>query len=137
VSAKHDPARAGEPHPGYRSVLTPHFVQNLTRFLEYAARNGRWYFDRHYALWVHYPPTPLDRVPGVGFRRGAREPDHALDSMLIADADDAPHVVAVDRARPETQIRQGELIPLTLCSTPGCDNLRDPAGTLCAGHGPG
>jgi hypothetical protein len=134
VSEKHDPAHLGEPQPGYRSVLTPHFIEHIDRFLDHAARHGRWFFDRHYELWIHYTPTPLGRAPGVGVRRGRPSPDHALDSLLIADAETAPHVFAVDRARTEEQIRQGEFIPLALCATPGCDNLRDPAASVCAAH---
>jgi hypothetical protein len=136
VREKHDPRAVALPSDRYRSVITPRARDELRDLLEHAARHGRWFYDRDYAMWVHVTHLPLGRVPGVGIRAGEGAPDHALDCLFIAEADDPEeaHVFAADGLRHEAQIRSGVFEPLGGCGSPGCDNLASPARGRCRLH---
>jgi len=133
VREKHDPAVVAS-HDSYRSVVSSAFLRRRREILDYASIHGRWYFDAHYGCYVHYTPTPLGVAPGVGIPAGKSAPDHALDSLMIAEAESAPHVFAVDRVRMEAQIRAGEFHPLEACEAASCANLRVPFSERCAAH---
>jgi hypothetical protein len=136
VRDKHDPAASGQRLDTYRSVITPRAKSELRDVLDHAAHNGRWFYDRDYGMWVHVSRLPLGRVPGVGIPAGRDEPDHALDCLFIAEADNSveAHVFAADGERHEAQVRAGVFEPLRGCSAAGCDNLVVPTGTRCRAH---
>jgi hypothetical protein len=134
VTRKHHPDSLAEPALDYRSVLTPHFLENLEAFIDYATDHGHWLFDNHYLQYVHFTPEPMGRAPGVGVPAGDRNAAHALDSALVADADGDAHVFAVERATVEAQLKAGEFEPLGRCEKPGCTNLRTPSDAICAVH---
>lgn len=135
VREKHDPS-AEIRLDSYRSVLTPRTKSELREVLHHAARSGRWFFDRDYAMWVHVSRLPLGRVPGLGIPAGRDRPEHGLDCLFIAEADDAAeaHVFAADGQRHEAQVRAGVFRPLGECSSPGCQNLAVPARAGCRLH---
>jgi hypothetical protein len=87
-------------------------------------------------MLVHLTKTPLGRAPGAGIPAGAREPEHALDSLFIAEADSAEfaHVFAVDWARHEAQVRAGVFLPSASCRATGCENLAMPLRRACLRH---
>jgi hypothetical protein len=136
VRPKHDPSLCGERSTEYRSVVTARVVADLLAVLSDAALSGSWYYDTHYRMLVHMTPSPLGRAPGAGIPAGRREPEHALDSLFIAEADSAEnaHVFAVDLARHEAQVRAGVFEPLGACAHPGCENLSIPLIGSCASH---
>jgi hypothetical protein len=134
ITAKHHPDGLCSATDSYRSVVTQRFVDAKDRFIAYAAQHGRWYFDTHYEHYVHFTPEPLGRVPGVGVPAGSTTPDHALDSMMIADANGAAHVFAVRREVAEAQIRVGEFVELERCELAHCARLRLPDLGTCAFH---
>jgi hypothetical protein len=134
ITPKHHPDGLRSATDSYRSVVTQRFVDAKDRFIAYAARHGRWYFDTHYQHYVHFTPEPLGQVPGVGVPAGSTMPEHALDSMMIADANRDAHVFAVKREIAEAQIRVGEFVELEPCVQPGCDKLRLPELDVCAVH---
>ncbi len=63
-------------------------------------------------------------------------PDHALDSLLVAEADSAieAHAFATSKKQFEAQIDAGEFVPLPLCCVPTCPNLCAPARRGCILH---
>jgi hypothetical protein len=136
VREKHDPSAATTQLSTYRSLITPRLKTELGAVLEAAARNGRWYWDRDYEMWVHVSERPLGRAPGVGIPAGREQPEHALDCLFIAEADSAEtaHVFAADGERHQAQVRAGVFEPLGLCAAQSCENLRNPNGTRCAAH---
>src|SRR5947207_1838168 len=96
ITEKHDPDLLPKADKCFRSVVTPDLVANLEQFTAYAAESGQWFFSNRHKKFCHFTETPLGRIPGSGIQRGAAMPGHALDSLLIADADQEPHAYAVD-----------------------------------------
>ncbi|MBW2274590.1 MAG: hypothetical protein JRG96_15080 [Deltaproteobacteria bacterium] len=136
VRPKHDPAELPGRSERYRSVLTQDFVARQHSYLEYAATHGTWYYDTFYEMYVHLTPSPLGRSPGVGIPPGKVMPEHALDSLLIVEADSASeaHAFAVDATQHAAQVQAGEFEELNGCAAPGCDNLSVPGGAHCVTH---
>ena len=136
VREKHDPRALGERLEQYRSVVTPGLIEDLRAVLEFAAAAGSWYHDMDYGMLVHLTPLPLGRAPGVGIPAGRREPEHALDCLLIAEADSQQnaHVFAVDGSRHAAQVRAGVFEPVGACDRGRCDNLALPVQSSCVEH---
>jgi hypothetical protein len=136
VRPKHDPRVLPLVWEGYRSVLNPNLVADPRPTLEFAARNGRWYRDRHYEMFVHFTHEPLGCSPGSGIPMGQSVPEHALDSLLIAEANSAleAHAFAVDFDQFEAQVRAGEFEPVGACDESGCDRLCVPGLSRCITH---
>jgi hypothetical protein len=135
VREKHDPG-ASVRLDTYRSVITPRAKSELRAVLLHAARHGRWFYDRDYAMWVHVTTMPEGRAPGVGILAGGEQADHALDCLFIAEANDPAeaHVFAADGERHEAQVRAGVFEPLGGCTSVGCDNLAAPGREACGPH---
>lgn len=136
VREKHDPRLLPMLWDGYRSVLNPNLVASPRRFLEYAAEHGHWYRDTFYEMFVHMTSEPLGTAAGSGIPEGRSLPEHALDSLLIAEADspETAHAFAVSRAQFEAQQRAGEFVPLSPCCNEGCDLPCVPRRSHCARH---
>jgi len=136
LRGKHDPRAAEEPHPDYRSIVTPRLIEELPAVLAFAATHGTWFYDTGYEMLVHLTPTPLGRAPGAGIPAGRREPEHALDSLFIAEADSAEeaHLFAADAERHRAQVKAGVFLPLGECEHPGCGNLAIPRHGVCIPH---
>ena len=136
IRDKHDPAAAANRLDTYRSIITPRTRAEIDKVLDHAAREGSWYWDRDYGMWVHVTRQPLGRAPGVGIPAGQDGADHALDCLFIAEADSAEeaHVFAADGQRHEAQIRAGVFIPLGRCDLPDCENLASPGSPRCWTH---
>ncbi len=136
VREKHDPRLLPMAWEGYRSVLNPNLVASPRPYLEYAAEHGRWYRDVFYEMYIHMTTEPLGVQPGSGIPEGRKQPEHALDSLLIVEANSKTqaHAFAVAREQFEAQIRAGEFVPLEPCFHAGCDGLRVPGQENCAQH---
>ncbi len=136
VRPKHDPAELPGRSDRYRSVLTQDFVAQRRSYLEYAATHGTWYYDTFYEMYVHLTPSPLGRSPGVGIPPGEPMPAHALDALLVveADSESEAHAFAVDTEHHAAQVKAGEFEALPGCPAPGCDNLAVPGGSHCVNH---
>jgi len=136
IRPKHDPRLLPMEWEGYRSVLNPSLVAKRREHLAFAARHGDWFRDRHYDMYVHFTYQPLGCAAGSGIPRGRSMPEHALDSMLIAEANSASqaHAFAVDREQFEAQIRAGEFEALEVCTEPACANPHVPGRDACAIH---
>lgn len=136
IRPKHDPAELPGSSERYRSILTQDFVAERRVYLEHAASHGTWYYDTFYEMYVHFTPSPLGRSPGVGVPAGKPMPEHALDSLLIVEANSASeaHAFAVEAARHAAQVEAGEFEALGSCPAPGCDNLAVPGRAHCVNH---
>jgi hypothetical protein len=136
IRPKHDPAELPGRSERYRSVLTHDFIARRRSYLEHAAAHGTWYYDTFYEIYVHLTPSPLGRSPGVGIPAGSTMPDHALDSLLIVEANSAreAHAFAVDGARHAAQVKAGEFEELGVCPFPTCENLPVPGRSHCVNH---
>ncbi len=136
IREKHDPNAQRDRHATYRSVVTPWLVTQLASVLEFAALRGAWFFDTGYQMFVHLTERPLGRAPGVGILPGRPDPDHALDCLLIAEADscESAHVFAVDGERHAAQVRAGVFRPLGECVVAACSHLATPSGEYCVIH---
>jgi hypothetical protein len=136
IRPKHDPAELPSRSERYRSVLTQDFVAQRRSYLEHAATHGTWYYDTFYEMYVHFTPNPLGRAPGVGIPPGKTMPEHALDSLLIVEANSASeaHAFAVEAARHASQVRAGEFEALARCPAPDCGNLGVPGSSQCVNH---
>ncbi len=136
IRPKHDPRLLPQRWASYRSVVSPDFASNPAPYLDYAARHGHWFWDRYYDMYIHFTHEPLERAGGSGIPMGETMPDHALDSLLIAEADslEQAHVFAVAHEHFRAQIRAGEFVALARCSEASCDNLRIQARTHCVIH---
>jgi hypothetical protein len=136
IRPKHDPRELPLALEGYRSVLSPDFARRPEPYLADAARRGAWYFDHHYEMYVHVTYEPLGLAPGSGIPAGLTSPEHALDSLIIAEANDPKeaHGFAVNRAQFESQIAAGEFRALAICHEEACPNLCVPGRERCVGH---
>jgi hypothetical protein len=136
VRPKHDPRLLPLVWEGYRSVLSPNLVENPRPHLEFAAKNGRWYRDTFYEMFVHMTYEPMGLAPGAGIPEGKVTPEHSLDSLMIAEANSKTeaHAFAVSREQFEAQIRAGEFASLAKCSSTGCDNSSSLGATRCTEH---
>jgi hypothetical protein len=116
--------------------LNPNLVADPLPFLVDAATRGHWFHDAYYDMYVHMCFEPLGVQPGAGIPEGAREPEHALDSLLIAEANSKKeaHAFAVSREVFEAQVEAGEFVPLAICERDGCEALRVPATKRCVLH---
>ena len=136
VRAKHDPgALPFFIYNAYRSVVTERFVEEMEDFLRFAALHGSWFFLPEFGTYNHLTECPRGLMPGAGIPSGGAAPDHALECLVVAEANVDPHVFAAEGALVQEQILTGEWIPLGSCSTPGCANLRVPARSHCVVHG--
>lgn len=131
VREKHDPRKLPLAWQGYRSVLNPNLVAALLPHLLDAAQRGAWFHDTYYDMAVHYCVEPLGRHAGAGVPEGAREPDHSLDALLIAEANSPAeaHGFAVASGVFEAQLKSGEFVPLARCEVKGCGFLRLPGSS--------
>jgi hypothetical protein len=134
VRTHHDPAVLPSGYPGYRSVLTEDVIARKQDFLEYAAASGDWFYHTEHKKYCHFTPDPLGVIPGSGIKRGDVWPDHALDGLLIADADQDAHAYATDQVVFRRGVASGQLLPLGTCDELGCKNLAVPGHTRCALH---
>jgi hypothetical protein len=123
IAEKHDPASLPKAEPRFRSVVTPSLVEDLSKFTKYAAESGEWFFSKTHQKYCHFTKTPLNEIPGSGILKGDPMPNHALDSLLIADADKNPHAYAVDSESFRADVMAERFIPLPKCSEPECENL--------------
>jgi hypothetical protein len=136
VRPKHDPRQLPLRWESYRSVLSPSLVADPRPHLEDAALRGSWFFDTHYEMIVHFTHEPLGRSPGSGIPEGQSMPAHALDSLLIAEADSMleAHAFATSKKQFDAQILAGEFVPLPECGEPGCLHICRPGSNRCIVH---
>jgi hypothetical protein len=134
ISEKHDPRFPPLVGSFYRSYLSHDFLENTDQFIEYATINGSWFYSTVHETWNLFTPEPLGRIPGLGIHAGDPLPDHALDSLLLADALTDPHAYAVDEARVQQDIHDGRFVPLSHCPLERCGNLCVPGTNACAVH---
>ena len=136
VRPKHDPRLLPLAWDGYRSVLTPNLVSDPRPHLKFAAQYGTWYRDNHYDMFVHMTFQPVGVHPGSGIPEGKTTPEHALDSLLIAEANSPveAHAFAVSREQFEAQVRAGEFKALGNCGEASCENLESPGANRCVAH---
>ena len=138
VRPKHDPRKLPLRWESYRSVLSPSFVAEPAPHLEDAALRGHWFFDVHYEMYVHFTQEPLGRSPGSGIPEGQTMPEHALDSLLIAEADSAveAHAFATSKKQFDAQIDAGEFVRVPVCAVADCDHICVPGQRSCILHLP-
>ncbi len=134
ITDKHDPNLLPLAYPDYRSCLSHDFVDNMVDFVGYATASGSLFFNTKHETWNHFTPEPLCRIPGSGIHAGNPMPDHALDSLLIADVFGDPHAFAVDQLLVRKQICDGDLFPLWSCPSNDCRNLCVPNEHGCVLH---
>ncbi len=136
VREKHDPGKLPLAWESYRSVLNPNLVADPLPFLLDAATRGQWFHDSYYDMYVHMCFEPLGVQPGAGIPEGAREPEHGLDSLVVAEANSKTeaHAFAVSRTVFEAQVEAGEFVPLATCERNGCGGLQVPGSTRCTAH---
>jgi len=87
-------------------------------------------------MYVHYSHEPLGLSPGSGIPEGQTMPDHALDALLIAEADSdlEAHAFATSKKQFEAQVEAGEFAPLPGCPEAGCQNICVPGCDRCIVH---
>ncbi|MBW2712755.1 MAG: hypothetical protein JRC77_03305 [Deltaproteobacteria bacterium] len=135
VRRKHDPRSLPHIYSAYRSVVTEHFLEEMDSFLAYSAQHGSWYYLPEFETYNHFTVLPLGLNPGAGIPAGQEDPDHALDCLVVAEANEDPHVFAVELQMADDWIEAGEWIPLENCGDDGCGNLRVPGERACVFHG--
>jgi hypothetical protein len=134
ISEKHDPQNAWRARDEYRSIVADDVIENLRAFLEDAAARGTWYYNTECEKFNHVTRLPLQQKPGSGMNSGSVHPNRRLDDLVIADADQDPHVFADDRNETRRKIATGIYRPLDTCSRVKCDNLTRPRFRKCAIH---
>jgi len=134
ITDKHHPESTDQAHEDYRSVVSDELIANLRSILEDAVMSGTWYFNTEYEKFNHVTRLPLHQKPGSGLRPGNVHPDRRLDDLVIADADQDPHLFADDRNETRRKIATGIYRPLEPCSRAKCDNLSSPRQRHCAIH---
>jgi hypothetical protein len=134
VTEKHHPDGASRIHEDYRSVVSEDLIANLRVVLADAVMSGTWYFNTEYEKFNHVTRMPLQRKPGSGLRAGQANPDRRLEDLVVADADQDPHVFADDSNETRRKIATGIYRPLEACSRAKCDNLSPPRQRYCAIH---
>lgn len=134
ISPKHHPEHQSLVHEEYRSVVSEDIVADIRAILEAAVSDGTWYYNTEYEKFNHVTRLPLQRKPGTGLSSGNMNPDRHLDDLVVADADQDPHVFADDRNETRRKISKGIYRPLEPCTRSKCDNLSPPRHRKCAIH---
>lgn len=134
ITQKHRPESQSSVHDDYRSVVSEDIVKDIRSILEAAVSDGTWYYNTEYGKFNHVTRLPLERKPGTGLSAGNTNPDRHLDDLVVADADQDPHVFADDRNETRRKITTGIYRPLEPCSRSKCDNLSPPRQRKCALH---
>jgi hypothetical protein len=134
ITPKHDPQNTWQAHDEYRSVVTDDVIDDLRAVLEDAVASGTWYYNTEYEKFNHVTRLPLQQKPGSGFRSGNVHPDRRLDDLVVADADQDPHLFADDSNETRRKIERGIYQPLETCSRAKCDNLCRPRFRKCVIH---
>jgi len=134
ISDKHHPENASEVHPDYRSMVSDELVANLRAVLAEAAMHGTWYYNTEYEKYNHITHLPLQLKPGVGQSAGNARPDRFLEDLVVADADQDPHLFADGHERTRYKLAAGIYRPLPTCARARCDNLSPPRSRRCVVH---
>lgn len=135
IKEKHDPNFLPRAEPGYRSVLSWEFLSAPGDFLRHAATNGDYYYHTRHRKYCTFDRGPLLAIPGSGVYARQPYPDHAHDSLVIADCFGVdPHPYTADQSRFVAEVRGGLLISLPMCTVSGCSNLALPGETTCIVH---
>ena len=119
---------------GYRSVVTHDLIANLDQVIEHMTVSGCWYFDDKYKTPCYQTAGPLFVIPGSGIQAGDPMPDHALDSLFVADAMRNPHLMAYDEGQFQREFQAGRFLALATCPKEGCRNLCAPERKHCVLH---
>lgn len=134
IAPKHDPRMLPSGTSGYRSVVTHDLIANLGQVIEHMTVSGGWYLDDKYGTPCFHTPGPLFLIPGSGIEAGDPMPDHALDSLLVADAIRNPHLMAYDEGQFQGEFQTGRFLALATCPIEGCRNLCVPEQEHCVLH---
>ena len=134
LTEKHHPKSLSSAHDEYRSIVTEEVANNLRAYLNAAVTNGTWYYHVEFETFNLVIRLPLDHKPGSGVNAGMIQPNRRLDDLVIADADQDPHVFADDRDETRRKIASGIYRRLEACAQADCDNLCQPRARQCALH---
>lgn len=135
VRPKHDPGSVASAHAYFRSVMTEEFTNGSVAYLLDIASTGTVFQSMNHAgKYCVFAPAPAGTGAGSTIFAGSVAPSYALDSYLIADSIDSPHIYAEDQARFLHGISAGSYVPLPQCVAGSCDNLAMPKSNRCVQH---
>lgn len=112
IRPKHDPTYLPWSLPRFRSVVTMDFITNAHLFIQTIVDDGSFYYDSYHNNYCCVLNSALGNVSGSAIPPNYSMPTYPLDSIIVADAIDNPHVFAVDFSTINAEIIAGILIPI-------------------------
>ena len=134
IKPKHNPTLLPWPLPKKRSVVTYDFIIDKSLYINTIANDGDIYFDTYYNNFSSVLNQPLGMTAGSGIPPNFPMPTYPLDSQIVVDIFNNPHVYAENITIIDQEIAQGRLIPSGICDVPGCFNLTIPGTNKCGIH---
>lgn len=134
IKPKHNPFYLPLPLPKKRSVVTADFIIDKRLYISAIAYDGHYYYDTRYKNFTCVLNQPLGTTAGSAIPPHYPYPTCPLDSQIVVDAFNHPHVYAENMAVIQFHVKIGRLIPSVMCNVKGCSNLAVPGTTVCSFH---
>ena len=111
IAPKHDPRYLPWALPEFRSVVTIDFIINKSQFIHTIITNGQFFSNRTKNNISCVLNQPIGTISGSAIPEFCPCPTYPLDSIVVVDAIENPHVFAEDYSIIADQINYGQLIP--------------------------
>lgn len=134
IKPKHDPRCLPLALPDKRSVVTMDFITDKSLYISTVAKTGDYYYDTVHKNFTCILYEPLGVTAGSAVPPHFPLPTYPLNSQMVVDIFNNPHVYAEDSMVINLSIASGRLIPANNCDVPGCTNLAIPGTTKCQMH---
>jgi len=112
IKPKHNPRYLPWSLPKYRSVVTEDFITNKSLFIQTIANEGLYYQDREHNNFCCVLRQTIGNVSGSAIPANYPLPTYPLDSLIVVDVINNPHVFAYDFSIIDTKIMNEKLIPV-------------------------
>lgn len=96
IKPKHNPLHLPWSMPKFRSVVTVDCVTNKSLFINNIVNNGQLFFDQKHNNYCYVLNQALGVASGSAVPANCPMPTYPLDSLIVVDAIDNPHVFAID-----------------------------------------
>ena len=112
IKPKHNPKYLPWALPKFRSVVTEDFITNKPLFIKTIAYEGIYYQDKEHNNFCCVLRQTIGNVSGSAIPANFPLPTYPLDSLIVVDAINNPHVFAYNYSSINTKIINGILIPV-------------------------
>ena len=112
IKPKHNPLLLPMKWPEFRSVVTENFITNKQLFIHTLGDQGVYYYDNKHKNYCCVLNQALGNVSGSAIPANYPMPTYPLDSLIVVDLINNPHVFADDYSNIASSITSGKLIQI-------------------------